>query len=561
MNNSTAPGVWRRLALYYAVSLATIFSLRDYLPNLARDDLMEGDLNQHVWWTHRFADPLLFPGDFIADFFSRTALAPPGYQGLYRVLVPYFDPQWIAEALPFGLMAVVTALSFLIGRRAAGGHWLGGVVGVSYATLGHILRSHGQAALPRAFGMPILLLGTWALMSGRRGWAGVALVLGALFYPPAVLNLGLVTVLVAGHQVYVRGRIEGADVALAMLGLSAVAILALSYLTPLAADLGPQVGKQQAFAMAEFHPGGRSRFFETDPVSHYLTSPRSGLGASATALAAFGLLVGLVAIRVPGLIPRIAWVHLGVALGLFVLAHATLFKLHLPNRYSDPILTLFMLIFASAALPRLVYALDHRYRCGQTLPAFWRRPAVMALLVTALLTGLALEAADKVGRELQRPVNTALEHAYAVLARFPRDALVAAHPLDANDIPLRTRHSVLASMEVSLPYYLGYYRRVAERIEASLAASLARDWSQADDLYHRYGVDVFLVNRRRFRDPGYRYFAPFDKNHDSRYAGHASKSFVLFKPPAHRVLFREGGISIVRLGPPREIINVRDQRR
>lgn len=111
-----------------------------------------------------------------------------------------------------------------------------------------------------------------------------------------------------------------------------------------------------------------------------------------------------------------------------------------------------------------------------------------------------------------------------------------------------------------MPYYLGYYRRVAERIEASLAASLARDWSQADDLYHRYGVDVFLVNQRRFRDPGYRYFAPFDKNHDLRYAGHASKSFVLFKPPAHRVLFREGGISIVRLGPPREIINVRDQR-
>ncbi|MGH8582023.1 MAG: hypothetical protein ACREWG_04390, partial [Gammaproteobacteria bacterium] len=177
MNGSTAPGVGRRLALYYAASLTAIFSFRDYLPNLARDDLMEGDLDQHVWWMHRFADPLLFPGDFIADFFSRTALAPPGYQGLYRVLVPYFDPQCVAEALPFGLMALVAALSFLIGRRAAGGHLLGGVVGVSYATLGHILRSHGQAALPRAFGMPILLLGTWALMSGRRAGAGAALVL------------------------------------------------------------------------------------------------------------------------------------------------------------------------------------------------------------------------------------------------------------------------------------------------------------------------------------------------------------------------------------------------
>ncbi len=559
MSDGMAPQAWRRLALYYAAGLTVIVAVRDYLPKLARDDLMEGDLDQHVWWTHRFADPLLFPGDFIADFFSSTALAPPGYQGLYRGLVPYFDPQWVAEALPFGLMAVVTALSFLIGRRAAGGHLLGGVVGVSYATLGHILRSHGQAALPRAFGIPILLLGTWALMSGRRAWAGVALVLGALFYPPAVLNLGLVTVLLAGHQVYVRRRLEGADAALAMLGLAAVAILAWSYWTPLAAGLGPQVGKAQALAMAEFHPGGRSRFFETDALSFYLTSPRSGLGASATALAVFGLLAGLVAIRVPGLIPRIAWVHLGVALGLFALAHATLFKLHLPNRYADPILTLFMLVFASAALPRLVYALDQRYRWGQAPPAC--RPAVMTLMVTALLTGLALEAANKVGRELQRPVNTALEHAYVVLARLPREVLVAAHPLDANDIPLRTRHSVLASMEVSLPYYLGYYRRVAERIEASLAASLAPAWSQADELYHRYGVDVFLVNRQRFRHPGYRYFAPFDQNHDLRYAGHAAESFVLFNPPPDRVLFREGDISIVRLGPPREIINARDQQR
>src|SRR5688500_20306427 len=51
-------------------------------------DHFERDWAQHLWWTERYADPDLFPGDRQADFFSRPVFSPAGARAWFRAAVP-----------------------------------------------------------------------------------------------------------------------------------------------------------------------------------------------------------------------------------------------------------------------------------------------------------------------------------------------------------------------------------------------------------------------------------------------------------------------------------------
>ena len=93
----------------------------------------------------------------------------------------------------------------------------------------------------------------------------------------------------------------------------------------------------------------------------------------------------------------------------------------------------------------------------------------------------------------QKPVDRDMERAYEFIASLPKDALVAAHPDLADDVPLRTRHSVLASTEESIAFMQGYYRRLVPRIEASLRAAYATSWDELETALEPYDVDVVLT--------------------------------------------------------------------
>ena len=69
---------------------------------------------------------------------------------------------------------------------------------------------------------------------------------------------------------------------------------------------------------------------------------------------------------------------------------------------------------------------------------------------------------------------------------------MAPHPYDADNIPLRSRRSVLASMQTSLPLYVGTYETMAELLVAILAGYHARNFAAVDLLYDRYGVNALL---------------------------------------------------------------------
>ena len=542
----------RRFAIVWISCLAVIVAVREFLPPLLRCDLHDEDFAHHIWWLYHWTDSQLFPDDLARLFFSQPILAPYGYQFLFRTLVPFVDPQPLAEALPFVLVLASTVLAFQIGQRVGQG-LLGGVVAATFFIVAELRFLH--AGLPRSFATPILLFGMWALLTQRQIALGCALLLAVLFYPPVAANLGLCAAIVLALRIWKERKLPARWPVLIGLGCLALVVLSLAYLRPVPLELGQKVTFEQAYAMPEFWGGGRSHFFDHDPWRFYF-SKRDGLGINPWVALLLSCLLVVVWRSFPGVIGVESWALAGTAVGLFVSAHLTLFVLHHPNRYTLYALPVFGLLVLAALIPALITRLRSYPQAGRLLTFLSRqlRFAKRAILVPVgclVLVAYGTEATTKLVSVLRAPPNQDLEAVYLFLETLPKDTLVVAHPYDADNIPLRSRRSVLASMETSLPLYVGYYQTMAERIAAVLAAYHASDFAAVDLLYDRYGVDVFVVNQDRYVPGASLYYEPFLDTVREQWRQGRRAGFVLHDPPAERILFQHGAFTIVRVGPAR----------
>ena len=539
---TTAPSLKAEWLARGFVAVLAVFGIAEhFLPLLLREDRYTGDLSQHVWWTARFADPGVFPDDFIADFFSLPLFAPPGYQAIYRLAVPWADPQTVAEAIPFVLGAVLVAFCWRAGRAAAGGSLTGAVLG---GVLALRLLPFLDGGLPRAFALPLLAMGLAGLLEHRLWLLGLSALLASLCYPPITVNLGLTAAVVLGIGWLRTRELPRGWRALAALGALALLPLLRTYNAPLPEDVGPRVTAEQARAMPEFGPDGRSALFHERPLDTYFGATRGGYGLPPELSLLLTAVVAVSVRRVPGAVPLAAWALLGTGLAAHALAWLTLFTLHLPSRYTIYALPLFILLWLSALSAPL----------AAWLVARWPRLGRPAGLGVAALLFLALWLPDTVDDTLlriRRPVYESREHALDFLRTLPEDARIASHPEDANAIPLRTRRSALASKEVALPYYLGFYTRLAERLEAELRAFYAFEWEDVEALHDRYGVDVMLVSEGRFVAANREFDEPFATHLRAHLGPGPANRYVLRHPPADRILFRRLGWTAVRLGPPR----------
>ena len=535
----------RAPALWWIAAVASVFAAKDFLPQFLRDDLYQGDLCQHVWWTYRFADPGLFPNDPIAAFMSRPILAPYGWQTLYRMFAPFVDSQRFAETIPFVLTVLVVVLAFRLGDLIGG--LTGGVAAATYISATHALRQL-EGGLPRSFALPIVLFGVCSLIARRHAMFGVALLLAALLYPPVMVNLAALGLVVIGYRTFRDRRLPAGWLALAALTLAAMVVMLSAYAGPTPADIGPRVTAEQARAMPEYWPGGRARFFEHDASRFYFTSSRSGLE-----IRPMNLVVGFIVMVMVGSllgwgISLEAWALGATSVGCFILAHATLFLLHYPNRYAKYALTVFIMMWLADAVPRVLEAVRSRM-AGRGMPVV-RYGTVLHAAAWLILVGVAWGATRSIARDLAAPIPAGREEALAFIGSLPRDTLVAAHPLDADMVTLRARRSVLASMETSLPYYAAYYKENAARIESELAATYATDLRDVTALNEKYGVAVFLLNRQRFGKQGWRYFLPFEEANRARFERGRREGFALLQLPAERILFQKGDYAVVRLAAP-----------
>lgn len=467
--------------------------------------VIQDDARQHVFWMQRFLDPNLFPEDPIADYFQ--AIAPLGYTAFYRFFAFLgISPILVSKLSPPVLNLITMGYGFAASLRLlpiptaafCSSVLLGQSLGMTRAIV---------SGTPRAFLYPLLAAFLYYLLTESLWPCLIAIALQGLFYPATALVM--VGTLVLGLVTWGDGRIrvsrEWSRWRLAIAGLG-VASLVLWPFRAKTAVYGPVITAAEARQLPEFLPNGRSRFFYDDNLAKFWLRGRGGIQL-AGALTPVTNGVGFLLLFLPRmscrfplmkfLKPNIHWLGRLVlaSFGLFFMAHAVLFKLHLPSRYTEHSLRL---VFSLTAGLGLVILLDGLWRwAGLGRPILWRWLVTLGLTIAI---GVALlgypQFVDRFPVTSYRVGRASA--LYEFLQTQPRETLTASLAGEINNLPTFAKRSILVGGEYSIPYHWGYYGPLRQRTLNLITAQYTTDPKVLQRFIQDYGVDLWLLDDQAF---------------------------------------------------------------
>lgn len=508
---------WFTLGLVFSL----LFSYLALKEAFAGDYIVQDDARQHVFWMQRYLDPALFPGDRIADYFQ--SVAPYGYKALYRILMAGdISPWWIHKLLPLVLGLISTCYCFGIAMQILPVP-MAGFLATLLLNQSLWMKDDLISATPRAFVYPVFLAFLFYLL--RRSLLGTALaaVLVGLFYPQySLIVIGLLVLKLLRWQPsptatnwtrYVPVRLvsdrPGYWIYGVALGLS-IAILALYASSN--SDFDPVISATSTREWPELLPGGRSTFFYPNPLEFYFTGQRSGLldvglvrpASLLFALALPALLKWRANFPLTARLTKKLWLLpqiLGVSVFWFIAAHATLFRLHLPTRYTEHT---WRIVFALAAAIALAILVDRLFQSWEpTQP-----PTPVAIqwggmfLMGAIAVLIVIYPRFVVDFPSTKYKVGEAPELYEFVRQQPLNTLVASLSEEADNLPSFSQRSILVGREYAIPYHWGYYGEFRDRATALINAQYTPELQAVKDFIETYDITLWLLDPNAFQ-PGY----------------------------------------------------------
>lgn len=492
---------WLSLGLFFTV----IYALYALQQAFNSEYVFQDDARQHIFWMSRFIDPELFKNDLIADYYE--SVSPWGVKTLYHgVAMLGIEPHLFHKFLPGILALIITVFSFAVSLEI-----LPMPFGAFITTLlfnQNVWAEQGTiSGTAKDFVYPLFFIFLYFWL--KRSLLGVCftLFLGSIFYPPMILIFagalfwqlwqfnGFIPRLVKDRQVYLFSGIS----------LAVAFILLVPYVLT-SSEYGPTVTLEQARNIPQFAAGGRTSFFTDNFWDYWFINIRSGLTlqeAFSPDLVIAGLFLPLL-FKFPQRFPLLAKVNPKISylkdllipsFGWFFLAHAVLFKLYLPSRYVARSLRVVIIIAAGITLMALLevvlsWAIDRPTSQAKAITA----QAVTALLII-LLVG------NPFSEKKFLYVTGTYPELYEFIQEQPKDTLIASLTDEADNIASFTNRSVLSSREHAIPYHMGYFQPLRQRIFDLIEAQYTPDLSLAKDFLKRYGVDLWLIDKSSFNVP------------------------------------------------------------
>lgn len=510
-----------RLIFWFSLSLtfATIFGIMELQRAFSSEYVVQDDARQHVFWMRRFLEPELFPNDLIADYYQ--SVAPVGYASVYHLMASVgIDPIFLSKLLPIVLGLIATGYCFGVCLQMLPVP-IAGFIATLLLNQNLLLKDDLVSGTARAFMYPLFFAFLYYLLRRSLLPSLATIALQGLFYPSSVLICAGILTLRLWRWKHGRPRLsqDRSDYIFCATGLG-VALLMLLPLALKSSEFGSAIAAAEARAMPEFFELGRSRFFVNNPIEFWLYADRSGIFPFEWSLLPYkyfplmlciGLLLPILQ-RYPSRFPLVRQVKSSVtllpqialvSLGLFLWAHALLFKLYLPSRYTHYSVRILMALGAGIVLTVILDAI-FLWAGQRTNPRLHGR-RVLAVVLTALL-GIALVSYPIVVLKLQRfpflstssyVVGTEPE-LYKFFREQPKDILIASLSHQASDLPVFAQRSILVSREHAIPYHVGYYRQIRQRIADLIRAQYSQDLAEVQNFIQKYGVDFLLVDRLAF---------------------------------------------------------------
>ena len=277
-------------------------------------------------------------------------------------------------------------------------------------------------------------------------------------------------------------------------------LVAVAVLLPYALEksvYGGAITAAVARTMPEFAMKARSAFFTDDFWLFWIFGKRSGLFFWMMPLSVAALVLFPVVIVLRSRLPLLRQVrHLDLftqagvsSLICFFAAHALLFKLYLPARYTQFTIQIFSSFAAAIGVVVLIDAVlgwaDHR-------PARQRLAiGMIALLGALVLLSPKLYLFPKISY-----VKGTVPSLYEFFAQQPKDILIASLAKEADNIPAFSQRSILVGREYSLPYQLGYYQPMRQRITDLIRAQYSLTLAEVREFVRKYKIDYWMIDRR-----------------------------------------------------------------
>ncbi len=492
------------------VYITIIFLLAYALPSLLRMDIFPNDMQQFVSWSYSYQDPALFNArDLIKDYFSANS--PIGYKLFYRAFATLIDPQVLGELLSLVLIGCAAFLSYLVGRQITNEkHW-GGLASLALFVFSifhnnvHVRAldfiSFMTGGLPRSFALPLILLSILSLLRRNFWLLGIAILLAALFYPPAFIILIMYSVLTFGWHFLKERVIHKYWLKTIFASALAASIILIWRQTSGSNDFGAPFSLNQAQQMAEFHEGGILPLLDW---KMYVLETFQLLNIPAFVWFSIVVITAILTAKNKDSAPKFFRSEIGLlclsALVNYALAYILFIKLYEPNRYvifvwqclslcifpftCELILKFVQVRFAKASKPGLF----------SKVKLHW----IVIILTIFVLTYSSLRFVLNRGGNLHAlPTET-----YQFLKTLPKGALIAAHPRDASDITMRSQRSVLLMETALFPYNVKFYEEMKDRLTAIWATMYATDIQPILELKQKYKVDYFILNKNLYKhDP------------------------------------------------------------
>ncbi|NJR57669.1 MAG: hypothetical protein HC769_01655 [Cyanobacteria bacterium CRU_2_1] len=497
-----------RLIFWFTLSLTftTLYAFVVLEQAFDGEYVAQDDTRQHVFWMYRLLDPDLFPNDLIADYFQ--SVAPWGFTSLYRgFAVLGINPLLVSKLLPVALSLITAIYGFWICLELLPIPLAGFIASV---LIDHLLWVYDDvaSATPRAFVLPLFLAFLYHLM--RRSWLPylATIALQGLFYPQYVFVLGGIMLLQPWR--WQQGRLklskEKQDYWFCFAGLG-VAMLVLTIYALAITKVGAAITLAEAKQLPDFYAGGRIGFFEKNPWKFWFTASLSGVFADFKAqFLSVGIVLPLL-LSLPNRFPLVRQITVNirvliqvtcVALFLFLAAHALLFKLYLPSRYTVYSLR-FVLVFATAITLTLLLDAGLRWLHRSPQPRLYHRSIVWGIAILLAAAILLYPYYTKRGLAVANYVEGEVPKLYEFFAQQPNDSLIASLVTEADNLPIFSQRSVLVSRETAIPFHVNYANQFRQRAIDLIRAHYSLDANELIQFIRTYGIDFWLLDQDSFQ--------------------------------------------------------------
>ncbi len=486
---------WFTLSLMFSIT----FAIPPLLKAFSGEYLIMDDGRQHLFWMQRFVDPDLFPNDIIAEFYQ--SITPSVVSGTYHLMATLgINPLVLNKILPGILGLITTLFCFGVCLELLPIPTVG-FIGTLLLNQNLWLQGELTTAVSSGFAYPAFFAFLYFLL--KRSWLGVGIsiaLLGNIYGP---LLLVAVPTLILRLMTWENGKLQWSenrqDYLITGVGLVVAVAVILPYMLS-TSEFGPAISGQEARTLPEFLKNGRTAFFDDNSWDFWMKNSRSGVRLSLNPpLVALGFLLPII-LQFPQKFPLVQKVSKDIIILLQLLiasftvyftAHLILFKLFLPSRYTSHSLRIIMALSAAVVLMILLDAI---------LQATQLR-AFTTLTLTIIISFVLIAYPSLVWKEaFPRTAYTkgSDPNLYQFLQNQPKDTLVASLSLEADNIPIFAKRSVLVSWEHALPYQVGYYQQLRPRIIDLIETQYSSNLSTVQQFIQKYGIDYFIIDQQAF---------------------------------------------------------------